>query len=350
MKRSKAVMVWCSLLSLLLWAMACPGGQPSDELTVRSYGGGAWQEAHKKAFLAPFSIITGVKYHSTTWNSDFGQLKNEVESGKPPADVVEVSSGVFVRGKNEHLFTRIAVPLEASQFVPGAIDDYGIGNVFWATVLAYDGSKWPTHPPLTWRDFWDVRRFPGGRALYDDPRGNLEIALLASGVPKDSLYPLNVDRAFQWLDSLRPYVRKWWTDGSEPIQLIENGQVTMSTAWNGRLFAARNSLQRTRWSFRDAPVDLAYWVIPKGAANPVVAQRFIWFASQAYSLAAQAELVGYGPSNLDAVAFLPDSISNQLPTSPANRLLTFRVDAAWWAANDAMVQRRWLAWKSSPSR
>src|SRR5213594_3370860 len=39
---------------------------------------------------------------------------------------------------------------------------------------------------------------------------DLEFALLADGVPRDKIYPINVDRAFKSLDRVRPGIRKFW--------------------------------------------------------------------------------------------------------------------------------------------
>ena len=60
--------------------------------------------------------------------------------------------------------------------------------------------------PASWADFWDVKRFSGPRGLRNNPRGTLEIALLADGISAEKLYPLNLDRAFAKLDELRPHL------------------------------------------------------------------------------------------------------------------------------------------------
>ena len=35
-------------------------------------------------------------------------------------------------------------------------------------------------------------------------------ALVADGVPKDKLYPLDLDRAFKKLDEIKPHIKVWW--------------------------------------------------------------------------------------------------------------------------------------------
>ena len=58
--------------------------------------------------------------------------------------------------------------------------------------------------PLTWPDFWDAKKFPGPRGYYNAPTYSLEFALIADGVPKDKLYPIDVPRALKSLDRVKP--------------------------------------------------------------------------------------------------------------------------------------------------
>jgi putative spermidine/putrescine transport system substrate-binding protein len=61
-----------------------------------------------------------------------------------------------------------------------------------------------------------VKGFPGTRALRNDPQTVLEAALLADGVPRDKLYPLDVDRAFKKLEQIKPDIAVWWTSAVSP--------------------------------------------------------------------------------------------------------------------------------------
>jgi putative spermidine/putrescine transport system substrate-binding protein len=328
------------------WRTRIRSGPEANQLVVVSYGGGAWQDTHKKVFIGPFAAITGIDVTSVSWNAEYSKLKNDVASSNVPWDVVEVTSSIFDLGKKENLFERLDESLDPTQFVEGAIDPYGIANVYWATVVAFDSKRYPQSPPLSWRDFWDIGRFPGPRALYDDPRGNLEFALLADGVQPRDLYPLDVDRAFKSLDRIKPSVRVWWNDGSQPIQLLVSGQVVMSSAWNGRLFAARNDAPGLQWSWDGAAIDLAWWVVPRGSKSVEVAKRFIWFASQPYPLAQQAQVVGYGPSNKESLKYVSSAVQKMLPTEEMNRAAGFAVRADWWSDHEVELQKRWLLWKS----
>ena len=75
------------------------------------------------------------------------------------------------------------------------------------------------------------------------PQGNLEFALMADGVPRDQVYPAlstpeGLERAFRKLDTIKDEVI-WWEAGAQPQQMLADGEVVMSTAYNGSVFNAR---------------------------------------------------------------------------------------------------------------
>jgi putative spermidine/putrescine transport system substrate-binding protein len=213
-------------------------------------------------------------------------------------------------------------------------------------VLAYRKDRFRDKQPKTWADFWDPEKFPGPRAVYDDPRGTLEFALIADGVSLDKLYPLDVERAFHKLDEIKPHVRVWWTDGSQPLQLLLTESVVMSSAWNGRLYGSEQAQATIGYTWEGAALELDYWVVPRGSSNRDTASRFILFASLPYTLAKQTTLVGYGPVNTTALEYVSEDVRLRLPTYPTNWDLSFVVDAVWWSANEEKIKTRWLAWKA----
>lgn len=350
-KQPLSSMGWfCLIFLFLLTLFGCnktdsEGKGVSSTLTVVSYGGGAYQESHKTAFCEPFQHYTGAKVRSITWNAEYGKLKTMVTSGKVPWDVVEVTAAQFKRGRADNLFAELTVKPSEGDFLPGTVTDQGIANVYWGTVLAYRKEAFPDNPPQTWVDFFDIAKYPGPRALYDDPRANLEFALLADGVHPTDLYPLDVDRAFRKLNTIKKYMRVWWKDGTQPVQLLLTGEVVLSTAWNGRIFASEQARKRIGYSWKGAALEIDYWVVPRGSANVDMASRFIAYASSPHALAKQAEIVGYGPVNRSAFAYISESVRSQLPTYDSNWKVSFVVDAKWWSENEETIKTRWLSWK-----
>jgi len=320
-----------------------------EPLTVVSYGAGTYQASHQDAFLKPFARETGIKTISTTWNAEYAKLRAMVESGKVDWDVVDVTAAILARGRRDGLFEKIGALPDADGFLPGTLDPFGVGNVYWATVLAYD-SRQPNRKPVSWADFFDTRAFPGPRALYDDPRANIEFALLASGVPKAEVYPFTPEKlkeAFSRLSAVRDSVRVWWSDGSQPVQLLLTKQVVMTSAWSGRIFASPQAKAVVDYPWSGAALELDYWTIPKGSRHARDAAKLIAFASRPDRLAAQANLIGYGPVNTRALEQLPGSLLRQLPTYQQNFEAAFVVNSAQWERSEDELRSRWLAWKTT---
>jgi putative spermidine/putrescine transport system substrate-binding protein len=322
---------------------AAPGSP--TRITIVSYGGGAYHDSQKAVYHVPFEQISGIQVEPVVWNAEYGKFKSMVDSGRISWDVVEVPSAQYTRGKKENLFDKIDPLPSADSFIPGSVSDAGVAHVYWATAFAYSREKFSTRAPASWRDFWDVTGYPGPRALHDDPRCNLEFALLADGVLREKLYPLDVDRAFRKLDEIKPHVRVWWTDGTQPVQLLLTNQVAVSSVWNGRVYGNEKARADLKIAWQGAAHDVDYWVIPRGCPNRVAASRFIFFASEPGPQAKQAELIGYGPANKLALRAVADHVKTHLPTTPDNWDLGFVVNSMWWSENEDEMKARWLTWK-----
>ena len=96
--------------------------------------------------------------------------------------------------------------------------------------------------PQTIADFFDLEKFPGKRGVKKGAKTTLEMALMADGVPASEVYEVletdeGVDRAFAKLDEIKGEA-VWWEAGSQPPQLLADGEVAMTMAWNGRIFNA----------------------------------------------------------------------------------------------------------------
>ncbi len=322
------------------------GTSATEEITVVSYGGGAYQNSHKQAYGEPFTKETGVKVNSVIWEAKFDKLKAMVDSGKVTWDVVDVTASQYAQGHKDGLFADLQTRPNQEGFPEGTVNADGVASVYWGTVLAYSKEAFPKEAPKTWKDFWDTKRFPGARSLYDNPRGNLEFALLADGVAKDKLYPLDVERAFRKLDQIKPDVEVWWKSGVEPLQLLSSKKVVLASVWSGRIYASKQAQKEVGSTWSDAALELNYWVIPRGSAKVAAASQFIEQASKAQAMAQQSKIVGYGPANQDALKLLPEEISKQLPTYAENWDQSFVVDAKWWAENEKEIAARWREWKA----
>ncbi|MGF6972768.1 hypothetical protein QFZ94_001195 [Paraburkholderia sp. JPY465] len=92
----------------------------------------------------------------------------------------------------------------------------------------------------------------------------LEIALLADGVPPNKLYPLDLDRAFKKLDTIKSDI-VWWSGGAQSQQLLASGEAPIGMFWNGRLHALAQTGVPVGISWNQNLTAADMLVIPKGA-------------------------------------------------------------------------------------
>ncbi len=343
-----------ALLAVVLICSACtrepakPTAQSSaspQEVVICSFGG-SFQDAQRKAFFEPFERETGIHVREESYSGEYAKLKAMVDSGHVQWDVVDVEHAVLLRSAASNLFERLDdLNLPRKDILPSALHPFGVGANYYSTVVAFPESGAPA--PKGWADFWDTRAFPGPRSLRRGPRGNLEIALLADGVALDKLYPLDVDRAFRKLDKIKGAVNTWWTTGQQPVQLLLSKDVVMASAWNGRIWAARQEKPKLGLTWDGGLLELEWWVIPRGAPHREAARRFIEFTTRPDRQRQLAELFNVGPTNQRAFDNMPAELAAALPTSPQNRARQTELNATWWSDQEEGLSRRWDAWISA---
>ena len=331
----------------LAGALGCrTTGQAGRSLVVCSYGG-SYEEAQRKAVFEPFERQTGVRVREATYSGEFARLEAAARASDAPWDVVSTESSNVLRGADEGLLAPMDYGMiDRQQLLPGTTGEYGVAWCYWSTVIGYNTGVFPAGKPhpTTWKEFWDVKAFPGARALRRDPRGTLEFALLADGVKPQDLYPLDVDRAFRSLDRIRDHVAVWWVNGAEPAELLASGKVALASVWNGRAHTGAAAGGQVAVEWNQGMLDSDWWVIPCNSRHPELARQLIAFASTAGPQADNTKWIPYGPVNKRALERMPADVAAELPTSPANLAVQFTFDSRWWADNEAQVLKRWNAW------
>ncbi len=336
--------------SLALAAIAAALALPAlaqQQITVVNFGG-ANGNAQKKAFYEPIEKI-GIKVVPVEYNGEQAKIKAMVETKKVTWDIVEVESPDVARGCDEGLFEKLDYGKigNKADFVPAAVTECGLGIFVWSTVMAYDGDKLKT-APTTWADFWDVKKFPGKRAMRKGARYNLEFALMADGVKPADVYKVlatkeGAERAFKKLTELKPNIQ-WWEAGAQPPQFLVAGDVVMSTAYNGRIDAANREGKNLKITWTGGIYDLDYWTIPKGTPNKDAALKFIAFASTPDAQAEYARNIAYGPTNKKALAKLDPKVLANLPTAPENAKDALQFNIKFWADQGEELEKRFASW------
>jgi putative spermidine/putrescine transport system substrate-binding protein len=299
------------ILSTALVGMAFPA---LADVTVMSWGG-AYGGAQTEVHLKPFTAATGIATTMVDSDNPATPIKAMVEANNVTIDVASLEYADVVRlcdeGALEVIDPAILAPgadgtPAMDDFLPGSVVECGVSTDVWANVYAYDTTKFPNGGPTTAADFFDLEKFPGKRGLRKGAKAVLEFALMADGVPAEEVYtvlgtPEGVDRAFAKLDTIKSEV-VWWEAGAQPPQLLADGEVAMTTAYNGRIFAAITAENKPFQIVWDGQIyENEMYVVPKGAPNMEEAMKFIAFATTTEGLRAQAELISYGPPRRSAL-------------------------------------------------
>jgi putative spermidine/putrescine transport system substrate-binding protein len=318
-------------------------------LYINSWGG-SYTAAQDVAYFKPFTAATGIRIRTITPVS-YGKIKAQVQSGRYEFDLTSVNSMLWLRASREGLAEPIDwTIIDKATLSPDAVvaNGHGIASNIQGTNLCYRRDRFPNGGPRSWADFWDVKRFPGARGLcISDPPRNMIFALLADGVPRDRLYPLDVDRAFKKLDEIKPHINVWWREGNQSQQLIRDGEVDMMSIWNGRA---------TELAQQGVPVELVWngavrststWCVLKSAPNRALAWELIKFASQPKPQAEFNKRLYYGPIEPAAFDFIPPEIAVQLPTHRDNLAVSVREDDEWEADRIVAIEERFRQWLTS---
>jgi putative spermidine/putrescine transport system substrate-binding protein len=315
----------------------------SGSMVFTSWGG-TTQDAQKKDWAEPFAKKTGiaVKQDGPT---DYGKLKAMVESGNVAWDVVDVEGDFAAAAVKDGLIE----PLDFSVINRGDLDprfvsDHAVGSFYYSFVLGFNPASLGGKTPKGWADLFDTKAFPGKRTFYKwAAPGVLEIALLADGVPADKLYPLDLDRAFKKLDTIKKNI-VWWGTGAQSQQLLASGEAPLGQFWNGRLFALEKSGTKVGLSWEQNLTAADMLVVPKGAKNREAAMKFIAEATSPEGQATFAADTGYAPINLKSAALMPKDVAASLPDRHTGSQIN--LDMSYWAAHRDEIGKRWYAWQA----
>ena len=357
-----AVLSGIGVLGALFLSAANAQDANAAELTIVS-SGGAYTKSQVEAYHKPFIAKTGVKINSEDYNSGLAEIRAQVEAGNIVWDLVDVEMSDAMRACDEGLLETIdpaVLPPGAdgtpaiADFLPGTLHECAVPSIIWSTIFAYDTSKLP-NGPKNMADFFDLEKFPGKRGLRKIPKTNLEFALVADGVPAEKVYeilatPQGIDRAFAKLDTIKDEVI-WWEAGSQPLQMLADGEVAMTMAYNGRVFDAVAVEGKPFEIVWDGQVyDLELWVILKGSKNREAAFDFLKFATATEQLAAQASFISYGPARASSASLVGKfhnrdiDMKPHMPTHPDNLKNAVQVDSEFWADNADQLNERFHAW------
>ena len=351
MKMMKLVLILVAAESLLVSCRQTRDQQPSHTpaaaLRLASFGG-SFQDDLLRSVVMPICKEVGCSPTVDAYSGEYDHLSATIKNGTNPFDLVHVETRFLRQGKNEGVLTPIdwnRIP--SSKLVPGATDPYGVGLLAWSLVMTWNQSRLPAGAtaPSSWKDFFDVKKYPGPRAMRNTPEGNIELALLADGVARQDLYKqgLDVDRALRKLSTIKPFI-SWWSSGAELEQKLSTSSV-MAAAWNGRVYNLRRTAHiPLEYTYIDSISQFDWWIIPSNSSHKDVAAKFLAAFVEGQGQATISQDFGYGPVALKVLTQMEPDLLKQLPSYPPNAQQEVPFNGAWWAENQAAVQEKWNTW------
>jgi len=324
------------------------GGDSSEQQLTWASTGGQFQEDEQEAFQKPYTELTGTTFVNVS-PADQAQVRAMVESGNTIWDLANMS-WIYAGAYCGELFEKLDNPkLDPSNFPEGTTTDCFVPTYRYANQFSYNADHYPDEKPTAIADFFDVERFPGKRIVFDYPKnGLLEAALVADGVPPEEVYPLDVDRAFAKIDTIKDDLILASSYGQIQQMLVDE-QASMVLTVTARTIVSKESGANLVpvWDFNTT--DIGVLVIPKGAPHKELAQEMIAFVTEAEQSATFSRLtglaparpdidlnsIGYSETQLEFNAFLPD------------RGTTLEQDKPWWIENTDSLVERWTEWKVS---
>ncbi|WP_421578212.1 ABC transporter substrate-binding protein [Shinella sp. M31] len=335
--------------AMLIGASAATAG----EYVIIGSTGGAYDRALKEAWFDPFTRETGIEVVVVSGTNAELRAKASamVKSDNVTWDLYldgEIQAASEAHKAVTEDLTEFCRPYKQRKDLPAnACEAGGALAQSTATLLVYRAGTEGAEAPQTWADMWDTQRFPGGRAFpnFDDPWRVLAAALLADGVEKDKLFPLDVDRAFRKLDEIRDSVTLWWKTGDQSVQGFRNEEYDLGQIWLTRAKAMANEGLPIKWSYKASFLVGDRVGLIRGAPNRENALKLIAFWLDNPDAQAKAcNVLSCAPPSSDAIALMSEDVRRSIPTTAEISEYVVVPDAAWINANAPALLERWNEW------
>jgi spermidine/putrescine-binding protein len=313
--------------------------------------GGRYSKAMKDIFLTPFSQETGITPQTVDAPGGFvPMLQAQAKAGNVTWDLVDVGEADSLYLVDNGLVQPLPADVKADLVAAVGeqhVADHGISFAAFGWVIATNRAT-AKRVPMTPADFFDVQNFPGRRTMYgEDQATGVLYALQADGVPRNQLYPPDLDRAYKKLDKVKPGVAVWWRTGDQSQQVLRDKEVDMGLLWDGRAAGVIDQGLDLELSFEGSPISRDLFVVPTKAPNAAAAFEFLrWYATHPEEGGKWIQAMGYGVANPKAYEYVPEKIAKRNAYYPPNFAKGFMVNTRWTSQNRADLVKRWTQWLS----
>ncbi|MEV0288903.1 extracellular solute-binding protein [Kribbella sp. NPDC050820] len=319
------------------------------QTVVVGSAGGSFGDAIKKTVVAPFEEATGAKVvYSDTICASFDKLvkarqfASDVDMCNDYGPMLAQSDAGLLKSDPRLVQIAKARGLQADWYQSDLI-----ANNFYAEALAWNTAKYGNDHPSSWAEFFDTSKFKGPRGLHTSATGDLEIALLASGTTPSSLYPLDVDKAFDVLDALRKNATvHFWRNGADSVNQLSTGEIGYTWTFSNRVASGVKQGLPLDMTFKQALLVGSGAAVSATAKNVDGAIAFIDFYMAPSIQAALTNESGVGPAYPAAAKLVDPSMQKYVPTTPENLSQVIPLNNDYWRKNYNALQDRYTKWQS----
>lgn len=307
--------------------------------------GGAVHDDFKAAYLDDFEELTGATVSDGS-PFDYAQVRAQVESGNIQYDIITGAPTAIDQGCGT-LYEEVP---DSKFYWDGIADEFksskcSVPHGTTALLLQYNVEAYKDNPPTSCADFFDLDKFPGTRGMWTSVLGYpLEIALLADGVDPEDIYPIDYDRAFAKLDTIR--------DDLSLFPDLTRGQQGQADKEYDMI------IQTSVRGYRGAVADVGYapvWGcgvgqvtslgILKGTPRLDAALALVGYASSPAGQQAAAAIRASAPVSKDTELTDIDPLMKEYISSFHDELPIKVVDAEWWSKNFDDAEQRFQQWQ-----
>ena len=334
-------------LPLTGFLASCSGGSEDsgggDKEVIYAGYGGTYEQKIVKAQMNPFQKDSGVNVKVTTGANEISKIRTMVKADRTQYDVIDTTGPTYGQMLAEDLIAKMDTKINKVDGLadPKLADDYSVPQFSYAHCIFWNSEK-VDGEMTSWKDVWDVKRFPGKRGFQKNPYYLLEEALLADGVEPSKMYPLDIPRALKMLDRIRP--NAVFQDLNTIQNLVAQGEVITGDLNLARVQQLAKDGTPLKYTWNQNLVDYVRWVVPKGAPHEAAASKLIAATLTPERQLAVLEALEYTPTLKAALDKIDPKKRADLAGTPETLKQAVVLDADYYAENGAKAQKAIQDW------
>jgi len=306
----------------------------SKEVIIAATGG-LMERSLQEHFYKRFETETGIRVRSVAIElpDQWARARAGQRSGNIPFDVVTATPPDLIQHAD------ILQPIDCAG-MPGIVAHALPNGCFPTGIIRTAGGM-----ALT----WSKKAFPNGGPRSRPDTFDREwwvplAALLADGVAPDKAFPMDVDRAYRKLDTIKPHVAAWWKGGDNAMQIMRGGDAVMMMVYSSRSVPLAKSGEFD-FTWNQAIRDVGNWAVLKGSPNGENGLKFLdFFVQNGQEHVAFSEKVSFDSNNREAPTLVPPEERRFRPSWPDNWSKLVIADYDWIAQNRNALRERWVSW------